>query len=181
MKFAFNRQCVLEYCNVTRGHNDGDLPSYHLKFSCDAIPAEAAAFAIGGRSEGEIEQAMFAKDEPRFRYLDSIPTPRQFEAQHMLTINDLEPMRVIKLHKIELAPNQSGKNFSGSFSCSIENPDGETLYALGHMIHKSVQITLEHDRKDLADKADESAAKKKPAAVTKREGAEANGSAPAVH
>lgn len=178
MKFAFNKQCVLEYCNVTRGHNDGDLPSYHLKFSCDALPAEAAAFALGGRSEGEIEQAMFAKDEPRFRYLDAMPIPRQFEGQHMLQIDDLEPMRLTKLHKIEIVPNQSGRNFSGTFSCSIENPDGETLHALGHMIHKSVQVSLEHDRKDLADQAD--AAEKKPGKVKKIEGAEANGAA-AVH
>lgn len=43
MKFAFNKQCVLEHVNTRKGKNEGSVPQFDLKFSCDSLPVEAAA------------------------------------------------------------------------------------------------------------------------------------------
>jgi hypothetical protein len=79
-------------------------------------------------------------------------------------------LRAVKVQKIVLTPNQSGKDFSATFSITVEDPAPEDLSALFHMMHKSVSVDLVHDRKDLADKADEKAQNGKAAPVVKHEG-----------
>jgi hypothetical protein len=180
MKFAFNKQCVLEHVNVRKGKNEGCVPQFDLKFSCDNLPSEAAAVALGARSEGEVAQAMFAKDEARFKNMGSIPIERDWEGQHMLHMEDLSGLRVVKLHKVKLVPGETNA-FGATFTITVEDPDAETLHTIMSLQHDSVQVNLEHDRKDLADQADDkTAAEKKGGKVKKVEGAEANG-AGAVH
>jgi hypothetical protein len=179
MKFAFNKQCVLEHVNPRKSKNEGAVPHYDLKFSCDSMPGEAVAAAFGARSEGELNQSLFAAKELRFKYLGTLPCERQFEGQHMLHIDELPGLRVLKLHKLRISANDDG--FHATFSATVEDPDAETLHSIMHMQHESVEVNLEHDRKDLADQADDkTVAEKKGGKVKKVEGAEANG-AGAVH
>lgn len=179
MKFAFNKQCVLEHVNIRKSKNEGAIPQYDLKFSCDALPAECAAVALGARGEGEVTQGLFAKDEPRFKHMGSIPIERHWEGQHMLRLESLDGLRVIKLHKVKLVPGETNA-FGATFTITVEGLEAEQLHAIADMQHESVSVNLEHDRKDLADQADEKSADKKPGKVKKTEGAEANG-AGAVH
>jgi hypothetical protein len=123
---------------------------------------------------------MFAKDEARFKNMGSIPIERDWEGQHMLRMEDLSGLRVVKLHKVKLVPGETNA-FGATFTITVEDPDAETLHTIMSLQHDSVQVNLEHDRKDLADQADDkTAAEKKGGKVKKVEGAEANG-AGAVH
>jgi phosphatidylethanolamine-binding protein (PEBP) family uncharacterized protein len=172
MKFAFNKQCVLEHVNVRKGKNEGCVPQFDLKFSCEMLPAEAAAVALGARSTGEVEQAMFATKEARFKNMGSIPIDRNWEGQHMLRMEDLSGLRVVKLHKVKLVPGESNA-FGATFTLTVEDPDAETLHTIMSLQHESVQVNLEHDRKDLADQADQKTEEKKGGKVKKTEGADA--------
>jgi hypothetical protein len=174
-EFEIGQQCVIEHVNVRRGKNDESEVAIDIKFSVEDLPAKAAAAALRAEHVKEVIAAFFSdgKDqEKRFLGIGAIPIDEQWEGKHKIKISSLVSMRVLKLWKVKLRPRAKGL-FDGEFQVTVEQPPQNYIEAVADKLHRSVQVKLEQDVRELdlkVKKGEDAAAEaKKPGKVTKTE------------
>lgn len=167
--FEINQQCVIEHVNVRRGKNDESEVAIDIKFSVEDLPAKAAAAALLADSVEDVIAAFFGTDadqNKRFLGMGSVPIDEESEGKHQIKISSLSRMRVVKLAKVKLLPRAKGL-FDAEFRVTVEQPPENYIEAVADKIHRSVNVRLEQDVREL--ELAQPAADKRPGKVKKSE------------
>lgn len=149
--FELKQQCVIEHLNVRRGKNDESEVAIDIKLSCEDIPAKAIAGVLRAVNAEEVEKSFFADDEDRnrrFLGIGAIALEEEWEGKHMIKISSLSRMRVVKLAKVKLTPRAKGL-FDAVFRVTVEQPPENFIEAIADKIHRSVNVHLEQDVREL--------------------------------
>jgi hypothetical protein len=166
-----NLQCVIEHVNVRRGKNDESEVAIDIDLSCEDVPTSFAAGALRV-SEDEINDSFFdAEGNPKFLGIGSLPVDEQWEGKHQVKISSLSRMRVTKLRKIKLKP-RGGKKWDVGLQVQIEQPPENYIESIADKLHRSANVRLEHDNRELDLPKQDSA--KAPGRVKKSQGEQAS-------